>query len=308
MENRYAKIHLLDNPYCIDNEYTYFVPHDLSEFVKSGSFVIVPFGNSNKTQIGLVTEINCDEPPTKTKSIKGLASEEISFSETELELCRFMKEQTLCTIGDAVHSMIPAGALSGIVTVYKAVEGAQCENQYADVFYYIKDEKTVTKANLEEKFGLSALSAITYLLHKGFIEKDVIIKNMAVGKEKKYYTLSVTDEQLASLLGAGDTINGFKKLRSEMHKNILSLLAMRERLVADDIKSETGATDSQISSLLKKGYIAKEIENVYRNPYEHKSRVNHAKELTLSDEQKVALNKLSSILDETNPPVRFFTE
>ena len=301
MENRYAKIHLLDNPYCIDNEYTYFIPHDLSEFVKSGSFVIVPFGNSNKTQIGLVTEINCDEPTTKTKSIKGLASEEISFSETELELCRFMKEQTLCTIGDAVHSMIPAGALSGIVTVYKAVEGTQCENQYADIFYYIQDEKTVTKANLEEKFGLSALSAITYLLHKGFIEKDVIIKNMAVGKEKKYYTLSVTDEQLASLLGASDTIDGFKKLRSEMHKNILSLLAMRERLVADDIKSETGATDSQISALLKKGYITKEIENVYRNPYENKSRVNHAKELALSDEQKVALSKLSSMLDENKP-------
>ena len=59
MENRYVKIHLLDNPYCIDNEYTYFVPHDLSEIVKRGSFVIVPFGNSNRTRIGLVVATHC---------------------------------------------------------------------------------------------------------------------------------------------------------------------------------------------------------------------------------------------------------
>ena len=34
MDNRYVKLHLLDNPYCIDTEYTYFVPHDLSVSVK----------------------------------------------------------------------------------------------------------------------------------------------------------------------------------------------------------------------------------------------------------------------------------
>ena len=301
MENRYAKIHLLDNPYCIDNEFTYFVPHTLSDFVKRGSFVIVPFGNSNRTQIGLVVETNCEEPNVKTKSIKALASEEITLPENELELCKFMKEQTLCTIGDAVHSMIPAGALSGIITCYFAVEGAECKDQYADIFAYIQGQKTVTKANLEEKFGLSALGAITHLLHKGLIEKDVIIKNMTVGKEKKYYSLSVSNAQLASLLGAGDNVDGFKKLRSEMHKSILSLLAMRERMLADEIKTELGATDAQISALLKKGFISKEIESVYRNPYEHKNRENHAKELVLSDEQKLALDTLSSMLDSDKP-------
>ena len=186
-----------------------------------------------------------------------------------------MKEQTLCTIGDAVHSMIPAGALSGIVTIYKAVEGAQCENQYADVFYYIQDEKTVTKANLEEKFGLEAIKAAAYLAQNGHIEKDVIIKNKTVGKEKKYFTLSVSDDELASLLGEGDAVEGFKKLRSQMHKDILSLLAMRERMLIDDIKAELNVTDAQIYALEKKGYIAKETESVYRNPYEHKSRINH---------------------------------
>ena len=301
MENRYVKIYLLDNPYCIDNEYTYFVPHDLSEIVKRGSFVVVPFGNSNRTQIGLVVTTHCEEPNTKTKSIKTVLSDEISLSETDLELCLFMKEQTLCTIGDAVHSIMPAGALSGLITCYKPTDIKEYDGAFADVFFFIQDQKVVTQALLEEKFGLESIKATAFLFKNGLIEKDVIIKNKTVGKEKKYYTLSVSNTELASLLGEGDTVDGYKKLRSQTHKDILSLLALRERMLIDDIRSEINATDAQISALEKKGYIAKEVESVYRNPYEHKSRVNHARELILSDEQRAALNTLSSMMDEDKP-------
>ena len=301
MENRYAKIHLLDNPYCIDNEYTYFVPHDLSEAVKRGSFVVVPFGNSNRTQIGLVTETGCEEPSTKTKSIKTVISDEVRLDELDLELCHFMKEQTLCTIGDAVHSMIPAGALSGITTCYKSLDVKNYEGAFADILFYIQDHKTVTKNALEEKFGLESIKACAYLTANELIEKDVIIKSKTVGKEKKYYTLAITNGELASLLGEGEAVEGFKKLRSQMHKSILSLLAMRERMLSDDIKAELEATDQQISALEKKGYITKETESVYRNPYENRVRVNHAKELILSEEQRAALDTLSSMLDDNKP-------
>lgn len=301
MENRYVQIHLLDNPYCIDNEYTYFVPHHLSEAIKCGSFVVVPFGNSNRTQIGVVTKTHCEEPTAKTKSIKTIISDEVRLNDVDLELCQFMKEQTLCTIGDAVHSMIPAGALSGIITCYKPTETTEYDGAFADILFYIQDQKIATQSNLEEKFGLEAIKATAFLLQQGLIEKDVIIKNKTIGKEKKYYTLSVSDNELASLLGEGDSVEGFKKLRSQMHKDIISLLAMRERMFVDDIKAELDATDAQISALEKKGYIAKETESVYRNPYEHKGRVNHAKELVLSDEQKLALNTLSSMLDANKP-------
>ena len=301
MENRYAKIYLLDNPYCIDNEYTYFVPHALSESVKRGSFVVIPFGNSNRTQIGLVVETHCDEPQAKTKSIKTVISDEIRLSESDLQLCLFMKEQTLCTIGDAVHSMIPKGALSNIIVCYKSLGDEDYSGRFSAVLDFIREQKTVTQSVLEEHFGLEAVKAVTVLLNNGLIEKDVIIKNKTVGKEKKYYTLSVTDKQLASLLGEGEILEGYKKLRSQMHRDILSLLSLRERMAQEEIKDELSASDSQISALEKKGYIKKETESIYRNPYEHKSRDNHAKKLVLSDEQRDALDTLSLMLDENKP-------
>ena len=301
MDNRYVKLHLLDNPYCIDTEYTYFVPHDLSEAVNAGAFVIVPFGKSNKTQIGLVTEDHCAEPNVKTKAIKALASSEIHLSKTELELCFFMKEQNLCTIGDAVHAMIPAGALSQLVVCYRTAPDVKHDGQFADVFHFIEDKKIATEAEISEKFGMQAASAVTYLAREGLIEKDVIVKSMAVGKEKKYYLLDVSNDQLASLLGAGAPTDGFKKLRSEMHRNILSLLSMRERMVAEDIKAELGASDAQISALVKKGFVRIEAESVYRNPYENKKRQNHARALTLSKEQEVALAKIQNLFDAEKP-------
>ena len=301
MESKYVRVHLLDNPYCIDNEYTYFVPHDLSEFITRGSFVIIPFGNSNRTQIGLVTEDNIREAEGRIKSVKGLASEEIRFSDVELELCEFMKEHTLCTIGDAVHSMIPSGALSQIVTCYKPAGAVEYDGQFAEVYLYIAEQKIASHSSIADKFGISTNIALAYLVKNGLIEKDVIIKNKTVGKEKKYYTLSVDASALASLVGEGGQLEGYKKLRSEMHINILSLLSLRERMLGDDIKAELGATDAQISALLKKGYISKETESVYRNPYESKGRINHARELSLSPEQTVAFAKIRELFDADSP-------
>ena len=301
MEKRYAKVHLLNNPYCIDHEYTYFVPHPLSALVKCGSFVVVPFGQSNKTQIGVVTDMTDIEPATKTKSVKMLASDEISLTTTELELCQFMKEQTLCTIGDAVHAMIPAGALKEIITCYKVTEGASCDDENADVFHFIAERELVSTENLYQKFGSSVYATITELLSQKLIEKDTIIKSKTVGKEKKYYLLSVSNDELASLLGTGDAVDGFKKLRSEIQKNILSLLSLRERMLAEDIKSELGVIDAQLNALQKKGYIKKEIENVWRNPYEGKSRENHARALMLSEEQDLALKQLVTLFSNDAP-------
>ena len=302
MDIRYVKLHLLDNPYHIDNEYTYFVPHDLSSQLGKGSFVIVPFSNADRTQIGIVTDICEGEVTGKTKSVMALASEEARLTEDELALCRFMKEQTLCTFGDAVRAMIPSGALSDIVTLYSCVEEANApEGNHANAFHFIKEKGACTLRSLTESFGIGAYKSVSVLLSRGLIKKEIEIKHRSVGKDKKFYTLTVTNEALASLLGTNAPISGYKKLRSEDHRNILSLISLRERVCAEDIKSALNVTDAQIAALVKKGYLAKEVESIYRDPYANKARQNHAKALTLSDEQEKALSMLTSMLDDEKP-------
>ena len=119
MQDRYVKVRLLDAPYFLDREYDYSVPEELSPKVHAGCFVTVPFGGGNRRRLGLVTAEATKDPTISTKPIRSVSTPRVSLSEEMLGLVCFLREQTLCTTGDAVHAMIPAGALSALTERYR---------------------------------------------------------------------------------------------------------------------------------------------------------------------------------------------
>ena len=112
--SEYAGLHILKNPYHIDNTYDYFVPPDLRESLCEGDFVAVPFGNANKREIALVISLkDCpDNASVNCKPILSICDKRLSLSNEILKLCLFMKEQTLCSIGDTVKVVMPSAALT----------------------------------------------------------------------------------------------------------------------------------------------------------------------------------------------------
>ena len=44
LDFEYASVYILDNPYCIDCTYDYFIPPHMRGEIGRGSFVAVPFG------------------------------------------------------------------------------------------------------------------------------------------------------------------------------------------------------------------------------------------------------------------------
>ena len=120
----YAGLHILKNPFHIDNCYDYFVPPDLRESLCEGDFVAVPFGNSNKREIALVISLKDfpDSDAIKCKPILSICDKRLSLSREMLKLCLFMKEQTLCSIGDAIKVMMPSAALTDPHEIIKISE------------------------------------------------------------------------------------------------------------------------------------------------------------------------------------------
>ena len=118
----YAGVHLLDSPYFLDTEFDYYIPSDLRGRIEVGDFVAVPFGNANKRRIALVVSLKSEPEKTDTvcKPVADVCPKKMSLSSELIGLCRFMKEQTLCTVGDAVRSMVPASALSRLVEIWRA--------------------------------------------------------------------------------------------------------------------------------------------------------------------------------------------
>ena len=58
-------VRLLDVPYHLDIEYTYYIPDPVEEDFSVGDFVLVPFGKANKKLCALVTSLG----QTKTIAI-----------------------------------------------------------------------------------------------------------------------------------------------------------------------------------------------------------------------------------------------
>lgn len=112
----FCEVYLLDTPYHIDRPFDYSCEPTLAR----GSIVRVPFGRSGKTRIGVVVALKdtCDVPEGVTlKSVCHTLSPVFTLTEEMLGICRFLKEYTLCTFGEAVRTVLPPGAISDSLNV-----------------------------------------------------------------------------------------------------------------------------------------------------------------------------------------------
>ena len=108
----FAQIHLLDAPFSVDRPYTYAIPPHLAEQVRAGRLVTVPFGRGSHPAPGVVTALcdTCDYP--QVKSVLSVSDDLFSLTPPMLALALYLCESTLCTVGEAVHALLPPGAIA----------------------------------------------------------------------------------------------------------------------------------------------------------------------------------------------------
>ncbi len=107
-----CEVYILDAPYHIDKPFDYSITGD----VKRGDIVKVPFGKSNSLRLGVVTAIKDAPAGEGIKPVHSLAHSRFSLGEEMLGLCLFMKEHTLCTLGEAVKTVLPPRAFTAPLT------------------------------------------------------------------------------------------------------------------------------------------------------------------------------------------------
>ena len=295
----YAGVYLLDNPYFLDTEFDYYIPSDFRGQVAVGDFVAVPFGNANKTRLALVTSLK-EKPErrdTVCKPIKTIAPKKLSLSSEMLGLCFFMKEQTLCTVGDAVRSMVPASAISRLVEIFSATAASEeiKEDDFDEptllVCEYIRKKGSVKFDLLKKHFGEEVSAPLKKLLDAGIIKRDFVLYD-AHEKTEGYISLEIDKTTAENILAGSD---GKIKLRSEKHKEILSLLCENSEMSETDLKRTCSVTSAQIKALAEKGLITCEERTVVRECDEEAPA--DVREIVLSQEQDAAYRKLCDLAD-----------
>ncbi len=311
----YAAVRILDNPFCIDDAYHYYVPPMMADAVVRGAFVTVPFGRGNRKQLGVVVAL-CDAAdlptglsPDRIKPVGGICRERLFLSDRQLAICRYLTETTLCTMGEAVRTVVPAAALATIVEYYRPLAASEASAEHRRgassagelmILEYIRSRGSVSGQSIRTRFGAKAATSLEHLCERGLIERELTVREPTVPTES-YYTPARPAAEIQAIL-RGE--KGYVRVSGEVQRRVLSvLLTAEERMSATALKEATGAKGPQLKALVEKGLLTVEAEDAYRNT-EDTISVDPAGRQTpfeLNDEQASALATLQALADTGEP-------
>lgn len=280
-------VYLLDAVRKTDRPFDYTAGSDCPV----GSIVTVPFGRANKPMNAVVTAVS-DADADGLKRILTV-SDTASLTPEMLDLAFFIREHTLCTLGDAVRCMIPPDALSRFVKRYSVnpdVSDTVFDPEADALVDFVRDRVSVTAQNVTDRLGESCAAMLPTLVKKGVLVCESIDREPSNVREEKIFSLAVTPDEAKAVLDS--------PLRGKNLRAMLDALIPGEK-TADEIKSAGVPDPSQTGAALeKRGLVRVERRKIYRNPYLF-AQTSPARppEPIYSDEQREAIEKMSAMMD-----------
>ena len=298
MSELFASVHILDVPYHADRAYDYFVPPELRPHITVGTLVCVPYGNANRKVPAVVTNLSDTCAFENVKPILSCLTSGAALNEEMMALCAFLKEHTLCTIGDAVRAAVPAAAISKTAVYYSAIPAedaaeklSRLGDKAAFVYSFIAARDKVSQARLRTEFGPECAELAASLHKHGLISAQTEIKENRTEKKRRFFSLS------DGLTNADALENALAKMRSPAQASILRTLSQNGEMSEEDLVAVTGTSRVQISSLLKKGQIVERTEDSFRDPFAEKILPSDVGDSPLSEEQSAAYDTLRSLYE-----------
>ena len=305
-----AKVYILDIPYHADKAYSYYIPDAVASQICPGAIVEVPFGRGNRRMTGIVDEIVMGEVPMSTKPITSVISPYPILDEEQLGLCRFVREYTLCTFSEALKAIVPAAAMSRVITYYKAVPekanapySASLTERARRVLDIAKTKTRFSNQTIQSELDFDVSGTVYQLEKQGYIEKITEIKGQAATKKKIIYSLA---DEIST--DSEDISAQVKKLRGVNKQKVFAFVAenspssLGEIAEATDIKA--AAVKNAADSLEKYGLLTSCEEDEYRNHYAAESYGDAdtpVQKPVLNEEQTKAADKIIELCDCGKP-------
>lgn len=283
-----AKVAVENTAYSFDDAFDYAIPEALTNEVRPGVRVLVPFGNGSKKRRGVVFALREKSKAAKLKNIFSVLDKEPLLNNEMLRLAVYLKDECFCTLFDAAKAMLPTGLGLDFVTSYIA-------------------NPDVTKES-EKKLSDDELSVLHYLQEKSvYVNSDKLLKELGFKSDfpiaekmaDKGYLLSNID----SVRKIGDATVKMTRL-TEFYYSVPEQpkLTPKQKQVVhflDEIGSAsvkevcyfTGVTTAVIATLEKKGIVEFFDNEIFRRPkFSCESSVKS--EILLTDEQNNAYKNL----------------
>ncbi len=204
----------------LDHPFGYIIPEKLTDSVKVGTAVIIPFGRGNRLITGYVIEI-MDKPGFEIEKMKEIDSvvEDAASVESELiKLAWWIKENYASTMNQALKTVIP---------VKKTIRSVEKKT----VILKLSDTETEEKINAYQKRNAKAR---VRLLEELKTSKS-LPKNLVVNKLNISASTLKTMEQLGDIVIHSDT-DYRRPVKSARQGEYDIVLSRQQREVAESIK------------------------------------------------------------------------
>lgn len=293
---RYAKVAVDSAVFTFDKEFDYAIPEALEGSVKKGCRVTVPFGVKNKKQLGIVFDISDTTESKRVKKISEVLDKEPMLSHEMLNLARWIKNRTFCTLYEAAKAMLPVGINHKIVYSYavnpeadiKAVE--LLEGAEKEFYEHLEKKNIFVKADTVFKaLSIKADSSIPASLVK---------KGLLLTSSDAVRNLGDITVRMMRLLPEGET----PKKMTAKQKEMADVLRDIGTASVKELCYFTGLTPAIANALVKNG-VAEFYEQPVMQLPDFASEKGERTNISLTDEQKAANEKLSQLAKSGNPAV-----
>ena len=292
-----ARVYLMGTTYAIDHPYEYYSPPELVGRVRSGQIVLVPFGKANRKMTAVVWGIGSVEEIDRYKPLLSVR-EDISLTEEEMRLALFIKEQTFCTVGDAIRTMLPPAALTPVAERYyplkEAAESASLPPAVRFVFADILRTPGIGFETLKASYGDEVSGILSTLTKDGYIDRQTKLKEATNIVYEEILTPTDDTERIeAAKSGKG-------RLKGERQLALLTYLEQNGSVPFSVVKQELKITSAQVKALKDRRLITVKRQELHRNPYKTAGTA-QAPEVSLTEEQASALSTIQEQLSSGEP-------
>lgn len=275
--------------YPVDRPFDYLVPEQMQSLIECGSRVKVPFGPRNVLGFVVGLKEDTDVPIEKIKEITKLIDIEPILTTEMLQLAKWLKNKTICFEIDALQVMLP----SALRAKYEKMVTLQTdiENLPIDLQEHFRKSGRVNYKVFEKLHLLQIIK--TAIQHK-LLAIEYVVKQQGHVKEIRKVKIADKANQL-------NEISVQISNRAKKQKLLVDWLKQHVGKVLDPetILSETNSSMAVLQAVIDLGAAKFIHQEVYRDPFS--KEVKKTTSLNLTDEQSVALEKITSSMENKQP-------
>lgn len=286
ISNKYALV-VVDVKGIEKNSFTYNIPDELSEKIKIGSPVVVPFGHQNAVNgfvLGFTDKVS---EKYKIRDIIDVLDEEFSFSPEYMQLLIWTAKYYICDLNSVIQSFMPSklfGKYKTKIIKIKNEENADLNNNEKTLLSLISTGNPVLLNSLRTKLKISKpefLNLISRLKYKSYI------KTVNLPDEKKN---TLKHRKYIKLLKNPENNKRFEELADILSKN--------NDVPLSDFLKQAKTTLKTLQKMENEKLLSIYDKEIFRNPLKIYENIKKSEPSVLSAEQQAVFEFISKKIDE----------